>query len=162
MPRQPHRQRTTEFSSLLKFASFGSELSQVKKNDNGVNHMAPSSADAMLCGVCNYPGSDLRLIGCGCTVHAVSHHLLNEMLSDSIVSRGLVVNKDSRFTIHSSEKEFLCAFLLLSRFRHFQQFAAIILFIFKGRGLPGFLACSLTNSDWLDSRVQLVVVFRLK
>jgi hypothetical protein len=49
--------------------------------------MAPSSADAMLCRVCSYPGSDLRLIGCGCTVHAVSNHLLIELLSDSIVSR---------------------------------------------------------------------------
>jgi hypothetical protein len=27
----------------------------------------------MICSVCRYSGSDLRLVGCGCCVHAVSH-----------------------------------------------------------------------------------------
>lgn len=31
-----------------------------------------SKSEDMICNLCRYPGSDLRLIGCGCTIHAVS------------------------------------------------------------------------------------------
>jgi hypothetical protein len=42
----------------------------------GADHMmdmTPSGkSNDMICGLCRYPGSDLRLVGCGCCVHAVS------------------------------------------------------------------------------------------
>jgi hypothetical protein len=35
-------------------------------------------SDDMICSLCRYPGSDLRLVGCGCCVHAVSPFSLDQ------------------------------------------------------------------------------------
>ncbi len=34
--------------------------------------ISSTKEDNMLCKVCQYRGSDIRLVGCGCTIHAVS------------------------------------------------------------------------------------------
>jgi hypothetical protein len=40
--------------------------------------MVASGANPMACQMCRFPGSDLRLAGCGCTIHAVSSILVGD------------------------------------------------------------------------------------
>jgi hypothetical protein len=49
-------------------------ISSITRETIAAATMMPSPTDNMVCSVCNCPGCELRLIGCGCTIHAVSCH----------------------------------------------------------------------------------------
>ena len=50
------------------YHNFSSPTANNKINAN----MMTASGTNMACRLCRFPGSDLRLAGCGCTIHAVS------------------------------------------------------------------------------------------
>jgi hypothetical protein len=79
----------------------------------------------MTCRLCRFPGSDLRLAGCGCTIHAVSSEK-KETLDEEVFTRcpkpalysNLITASGSENTLYSlallSETSRLSTFHLIS------------------------------------------------
>jgi hypothetical protein len=47
------------------------DLIQVSAQQGIMNTLPTDKNNEFVCNLCRYPGSDMRLVGCGCTIHAV-------------------------------------------------------------------------------------------
>jgi len=84
------------FSTNPHFAREAKMTSNMNATALKANHypsavsLANPAADSQpLCVRCGYSGSDVRILGCGCTFHAVSHHVYfvqhgNNWLEDTL------------------------------------------------------------------------------
>ena len=48
---------------------------ELKPNNGPIGFTSNCDEEAMICARCNMPGSDMRLLPCSCTLHAVSRQL---------------------------------------------------------------------------------------
>jgi hypothetical protein len=75
---QQQQQNTAEQSAIYSeyhyhLSSQTTSAGLPTNNKMNANIMVTASgATMMACRLCRFPGSDLRLVGCGCTIHAVS------------------------------------------------------------------------------------------